>query len=451
MKNKLKKIPKEPGVYRFYSKVALRQDSGAKKAEVREIIYIGKASNLKNRLSSYFIKKGRGQYKTEAMISEARDFDWRVTDSEIEAIILEALEIKKYLPRYNIKVKDAKSFLYLRINAKYPQRPELVRKSQAIGRYVFGPFVEAGSAREALKFIRKIFPFRDCSDLKYKRAVCMKKPCLQYFIKNCPGPCIGRISRRDYKKNIKNIILFFSGRKKRLVRSLHQEMKKRARACEFEQAAKLRDQIRALAHIEGTAAITQKERRDTALAELSKILGIKFSLDSRIEAYDISNIMGKEATASMAVFVGGIPDRGLYRKFKIKTIKEINDYTMFSEVFQRRFSGTHKDWPSPDLIIIDGGQGQLNTVNRVISGLGIRVPVLAIAKGVERKKVDLYFKPDSGQVRLSGGGARMIVYIPTKKLSPELLNLLTQIRDEAHRFAISYHRLLRRKKFVAKL
>ena len=262
---------------------------------------------------------------------------------------------------------------------------------------------------------------------------------LKYFIKNCPGPCAGKCSKSEYQKNIKNVKLFFEGKKQRIIASLKKEMKQASKTQSYEKAARIRDQIRALEHIEGTAAITHKEKRGVALSELGKVLGLKIDIGFRVEAYDISNLFGKEATGSMVVFSGGIPQKEEYRKFKIKTVDSINDYAMFSEVFRRRFSGTHKDWADPDLIILDGGQGQLRIVREVLRRLGVKIPILAIAKSPSRKKIDLYFEKDG-----------KFHYIPTSKVGTELINLLTQIREEAHRFAISYHKILRRKNLIGK-
>jgi excinuclease ABC subunit C len=388
--SKVKNFPQKPGVYLMKNKRG-------------EIIYIGKASNLQKRVLSYF-QKAHDQ-RIEKLLQEVDDITYQTQDTTIEALILESNLIKKYQPKYNIREKDDKSFLYILItNEKFP-RVLLVRKKDIKDDSggVFGPFTQAQNLRQALKIIRKIFPY----NLHPENKIPQDKPCFDYHIGLCPGTCIQKITPKEYAKTIKNIKLFLSGKKKKVLEKLKKEMETASKNLEFELAQKIKNQIFALTHIQDIALIQED----------------KFNLEEgtkRIEGYDISNISGKLAVGSMVVFLNDQPQKSEYKKFKIKTVNTINDILMLKEVLERRFN--HKEWTLPDLILIDGGKAQVNIAKKVLKKLKLNIPVVGIAKGPKRKKNEFIGK------------------IPNEFNK----DLLIKVRDEAHRFALSYHRWLRK-------
>ena len=434
IKEKLNKLPTEPGVYIF------RDEAG-------KILYIGKATNLRSRVASYF----RGteiRNHIEAMMPKVADIKFIQTDSVLEALILESNLIKKHQPKYNIDLKDDKSFSYFVITREIFPRILILRKTDLDvsqtskcqnvktsvkkirdTKYdiqytkIFGPFTSKKQMEIALKIIRKIFPF-------HSNRQETEKGCLDFQIGLCPGPYAGAISEKDYQKNIRGIRMILAGKKKSLVKKLEKEMQALAKKHEFEKAADLRNKVFALNHIHDVALISKD------FNPLSRSLSQKEREDAektvRIEAYDISNISGQNAAGSMVVFSGSEPDKKEYRKFKIKTIKGSDDVGMMREVLMRRFKN---DWPMPDLILLDGGMGHLNMAEKLLhEELGLAVNIGAVAKGKERKKLDLRFK----------------IY-GSKNEIKEILNdkdLIKRIMDEAHRFAITYHRKLRRKNFL---
>ncbi|MEK7076627.1 MAG: UvrB/UvrC motif-containing protein, partial [Patescibacteria group bacterium] len=249
------------------------------------------------------------------------------------------------------------------------------------------------------------------ADLYHKRR---SRPCFDYEVGLCPGTCVGAISRAEYVKNIRNLTLFFEGKKTQVIKNLQKEMARASNNLEFEKAAKIRGQLFALRHIQDVALISEPE-----LA----VSGVKYHVSRRIEGYDISNISGTSAVGSMVVFTNGKPDTNEYRKFKIRTITQSDDTGMFQEVLRRRL---RNPWPLPNIFLIDGGKGQINAVKRVLNEFGLKIPVIGIAKGPERKRND-------------------VIGIIPKGIERKTL---IHVRDEAHRFAIQYHRALRRKTFL---
>ncbi|MBI5733170.1 excinuclease ABC subunit UvrC [Candidatus Jorgensenbacteria bacterium] len=400
MKNIYQNLPQTPGVY-------LMKDGTGK------ILYIGKAVNLRRRVSSYFTRPH--DMRIERMVERVKSIGFQRTDSALEALILESKLIKKHQPQFNIREKDDKSFLYVEItNDEFP-RVFLVRgKNKSMrGTKRFGPFISASSIREALRIIRKIFPWsiHDPKDLG-----AFKRPCFDYEIGLCPGTCIGKAGRREYMQNIKHLRLFFEGRKDEIVKQLRKVMALVSRELKFEEALKFRRQIFALQHIQDIALISDESAEDAGVTSVNKRY--------RIEGYDISNISGTSAVGAMVVFVGGKADKNQYRKFKIYTIDQPNDVGMLREVITRRIE--HEEWPVPDLVLIDGGKAQVNAVDKVFESAGLKIPVVGIAKGPERKKNEF-------------------IGVVPEHINP---GLLIKIRDEAHRFAIQYHKAVRRKAFV---
>lgn len=402
IKKIIKKLPKKPGVYEYYDKNG-------------HIIYIGKASILKHRISSYFTKAN--DLKTERLVSEICNIKIKETKTVIEALILESNLIKKYKPKYNIREKDDKSFIQIVLtDEKFPSflvvRPTQKEKLKNIKiKKYFGPYTDALSAKEILKILRKIFGFRDCSNYKFNQYKKRKNACLYYSINLCPAPCINKISKLDYKQTVKNISDILDGKQKKVIRILKKQMKEFSNKKKFEEAAQIRDRIFAFEHI-----------NDVALIKKERSLEQNKNIPNRIEAYDISNIGKDFAVGSMVVFTSGEIDTDQYRKFRIKTIFKQNDPAMMAEIIKRRFK--YQEWEKPDLIILDGGKGQLSFVLNALRTLKLKIPIIALAKGPSRKGFALF------KNKLAKN-----IYLEKK--------FIESIRDEAHRFAIKYHRELK--------
>jgi excinuclease ABC subunit C len=542
----LRTLPAKPGVYLFKDKEG-------------KVIYVGKAANLNSRVRSYFGAPSNLSSKIQRLVSKIQDFEFIVTNSEQEALILECNMIKKYTPRYNVRLKDNKTFPYLKIdiNEDWPG-VDITRRVQKDGARYFGPFASAGSVRKTLRLIKKIFPFRSCSKRIEGKD---KRPCLDYYIHRCLGPCIGAVGKGEYHDVINQVILFLQGKQELILRELNTKMKAAAQQLQFERAALLRDQIKAIekviegqriaiklqgekdviglaqnetqAYVElfsirnnkligqdhfimegiqgeppgqimtsfvkqyyasasyipplillqhpvdepevlsewleqqrGSRVELQAPQRgvkkklvDTAAEnavrglELAQAKEMKVEVISsglqelknklrlpkmprRIECYDVSNIQGALAVGSMVVLEKGWPKLAHYRRFLIKTVAGADDYAMIQEILRRRFkrglAGGGAWAIIPDLVLIDGGRGQLNAALEVRQELGLdSIPMVSLAK--ENEAV---FIPSSTQP----------VYIA--KDSPAL-HILQRARDEAHRFAISYHRKLRHKEIIA--
>jgi len=539
-------LPSKPGVYIF-------------KNAQSQVIYIGKALNLKNRVKSYFQSSAQLSPWKQRLVNEIKNIDYILATSETEALLLECNLIKKYRPKYNVTFKDDKFYKFIKITLgeDFSRILTIRRISKDKARY-FGPYSSSKSLDNTLRTLRKIFPYRTCKTFP-------EKPCLLYYINLCPAPCIGLISKKEYHKLIAQIILFLEGKSDEIIKDLKKEMEKLAQKREFEKAAEIRDR---LIKIQKTLATQQvisvgkidqdiismarendlssinlfmirqgklidkqnfilkhtrhlldkeiltsfvkqycrsatnlpkeiiiqteiedkknivkwleslvqrkmkltipkrgqkrrliklgrvnakeylkaKERKEKinktkareAQLELKSRLNLK-KIPKVIECFDVSNIQGREATGSMVVFVSGKPDKSRYRKFKIRTVAQINDYAMMEEVLKRRLTyikNTQRSKSSkdnafktpPDLIIIDGGKGQLNRALEVLKQFKLKIPVIGLAKRLEEIYVPNKSKP---------------FHLPPN--SPALL-MLRHIRDEAHRFAITYHRKLREKK-----
>jgi excinuclease ABC subunit C len=420
----VKKLPDTPGVYFFLDK--------AKKP-----IYIGKATSLRDRVRSYFsndLLQTRGPLLVK-MLEAAKSIDFKKTDSVLEALLLEADLIKKFRPDFNTKEKDDKSFLCILITKEdFPQILTIRKKDLSNGTgvgSVYGPYTNGQQLKEALKIIRKIFPYRD-----EKCKLNSKRACFNYSIGLCPGTCIGAIDKHCYAIRIRRIKLFLSGNIKALTKDLERDMKALAKEHKFEAAKILRDKIYALTHIQDISLIKTESRSDFSMvwpkpasSAGEEIRGPRKitsgEVVSRIESYDIAHMGGDNMVGVMVAVVDGVADKSSYRKFKIKGFKTSNDPGALKEVLERRLN--HPEWPSPDLIVVDGGIAQLNTMNEVLKARSLAIPVVSVVKD-ERHKA-------KGMLGNSEQGA---------KYKKEIL----LSNGEAHRFAISYHKKLRRKNFL---
>lgn len=407
--DKVARVPMLPGVYFF-------------KNALGEIIYIGKAKCLRKRVQSYFNRVLDG--KTQVMVSKIADLEYQAVDTEAQAQILEAALIKQKQPWYNIDLKDDKSFPWIRITKEeFPVISICRAKGMADnnGLY-FGPYTNGLLLRQALKEIRKVFGFRSCKKMP-------KKPCLFYRVGLCPAPCAGMISADDYSGIIKNIRLFFDSKYQELLERLNLRMREESLKHKYEEAALIRDQISAL------SVLGQNKKKffsSDEIEDLQKSAGLD-KIPIRIEAFDISNISGKEAVGSMVSFFNGHPDKNNYRRFRIKTINRIDDYAMIREVVRRRYSRLKREGAAlPDLVLIDGGRSHLTAAQEEIEKIGLDLPLASIAKVRE----NIYLKGLSRPIRLRQGAPA--------------LNLIRRLRDEAHRFALRYHHLLHRKKIIGK-
>lgn len=539
VEKKLKLLPEDPGVYEMLD-------------EKGKIIYVGKAVNLKNRVSSYF--KGAKEPKTAALVEKIRDINWTITGSEVEALILESNLIKENKPKYNIILRDDKHYPYLKIDLKdkFP-RIQVVRRKLNDGAQYFGPYATIGGIKGMTKVLEAIFPLRTCSDNELKHR---QRPCLQYQIKRCLAPCVSLCSEEEYRTLIEETVMFLKGREKELLAQLKKRMNEHSRLMEYEKAAKTRDQIEVINkltanqiidkgharerdiiglyqgekktsvmilfirdgniigkenyflehqlgekrsavqqafleqyyinHVPGKEVllsetlenddtqeylsfqrgskvhvlvpkkgekkklvelaclnaqekyreqeverINKEQELEKGLASLKEYLDLK-RLPKRIECYDISNISGTNIVASMVVFTDGEPDKKEYRKFKIRTVEGPNDFKSMEEVLTRRFKMT--ELPVPDLVIIDGGKGQLSSALKIMKGYGMEdIDIVGLAK-----KEEILFKEGDSEG----------IYIPRGE---KALHIVTAIRDEAHRFAITYHRTIRDKEMVASI
>ncbi len=535
------RFPSDPGVYVF-------------KDEAGRVLYVGKARSLRTRIRSYFREGGDGRARIEFLVRRARALEYIVTETEQEALILENNLIKKHRPRYNVVFKDDKTYVNLRLNTDHAfPRLTVVRRPRRDGATYFGPFASAGSVRQTIRTIGRIFPMRTCTDAELASRT---RPCLYYYIKRCPAPCVGRVSAQEYADTVKRVTMFLKGRNHELLKMLRDRMDLQSAERRYEAAARTRDQIHALQRVierqritspqraerdvfaahqreerlviqslavrdgevsggetfsfgsaledtpvhlasflnqyyQGGAQIPDEillageipgadalakllsdragravhivvprrgeradlvalatrnalvafdegrggERNHELLEDLKELLSLEH-YPRRIECFDISNIQGTRAVGSGVVFIDGEPVKGAYRKYKIRTVEGSDDTAMMREVLERRVSRGLKEGDLPDLLMVDGGRGQLNVALDVLQRLGAdAVSAIGIAKvrGAGNRKI-------RGQERIHLPGHEDSILLDGA--SPALF-LLERIRDEAHRFAISYHRTLR--------
>ena len=415
LQKKIHDLPDLPGVYLF------RDKSG-------RIIYAGKALSLRNRVRSYFQASRSFDPKTELLVNEIADMEHYPAASEAEAFFLESRFIKTYQPHYNVDLRDDKTFPLVRITKSDFPRIEIIRGRKEKDAYYFGPFTEAWALRRAVRNLRRIFPLVGCR--RRINPANPVRPCFDYNLKRCLAPCAGKTTQEEYNRTVRALLSFFQGKDRRIISELKTAMKKSAGELNFEEAARIRDEIDVLRRVQKHPKALGRERpsQKTAL-NLKDSLGL-LKEPVRIEAYDISNLFGQEAVGSMVTFLAGEPCRKMYRRFRIREVEGINDCAMTAEILRRRF--LKKEWPLPDLILIDGGRGQVEIANRVLRASRHRgISLVGLAKEEEQ-----IFAPGKRKP------------LPVFRSSPEGL-FLQRIRDEAHRFAVSYHRNLQRKKVTA--
>ena len=433
LKKKISLLPKEPGVY-FH-----KDKSG-------EIIYVGKAANLNNRVRQYFQKSRLRDIKTDALVAEIADVDWIVVASESEALFLEAEMIRRYMPRFNILLRDDKSLVYVRINkkAKAPSVTYTRRPLDDDAEY-FGPFLSARPVKKSLQYLRKIFPYSTHTTLP-------SRGCLQTHLRLCPGPETAQYDRKQYLSNLNKLSLYLRGERLKVVKELQKEMTLAASDHNFEQAAKLRNQLRALQSLRVQIIFSDKENldlsKDHALFALTNLLSLS-KPPKRIEGYDISHMSGTDTVASMVVFDNGVSNKSAYRKFKMRTPGN-DDFAHMYEVIKRRLSQKNvKQWGKPDIFLIDGGKGQLGAAISARDELGFAMPMIGLAKKQEEIVIhkslsnvsinDIFLK-ELGGFRTDESEDFVRLDIPN---SSHIIMLLQRIRDESHRFAVSYHSVLK--------
>lgn len=412
VKEKLKDIPHLPGVY------IMKDASG-------EALYIGKAKDLSKRVSGYFQESRPKTAKQIQLLEKVRGLDYVITGSEEEALIYEAGLVREKKPKYNVELKDDKTFPFLKVtlNEKFP-RLIITRKKIDDGSRYFGPYTKVKLLRNALSILKNIFPLRVCRKVP-------REACLAYHIGQCLGPCVDKIDEKSYNEIIRQLILFLEGRKTRLIQELTAEMKESADKKDFEQAAAIRNRLSALLEVSDRKTADYSSWGNIAL-KLKKILKLP-ALPLKIEAFDVSNISGKEATGSMVYFNNGLPDKSNYRKFRIKNVKGIDDYAMMKEIVHRRYKRLKEENKEfPDLIIIDGGKGHLGAAYEELLKLNVsHIPVMGIAKQEEK----IYTLGSSRPLDINRDS--------------EILHFIQSVRDEAHRFALKYHHTLRRNNIIA--
>jgi excinuclease ABC subunit C len=509
----LTSLPLNPGCYLF-------------RDTEKRIIYVGKAKNLRKRVKSYFQKKEQDP-KTRCLITTLDSVEFFVTDTEVEALILENTLIKKHQPKYNINLKDAKTYAFIELTDEVFPRLLIARQKQGNGKY-FGPFVSALERDHVLQFLNRTFALRTCRKLP-------KKTCLRYHLQLCAAPCVGLISQEDYDMRIRNVRLILSGKSRELLKKLRQEMTRKAQSFEYENALIVRNQITAIQHLQehqkmqrqhtfdediisyllrdgtiylmlfniykGTlstknefvfdftpdfleefivqyysenpipseviipqkpsdslaAFLTQKRKKKvriivpkkgtkkqllelveknieiTFFGDRSKVEALQHQLNLQeppqvIECFDISHLSGTSMVGSMVQYRNGKSDKSNYRRFRIRSVEGIDDVAAIAEVVRRRYRRLQLEHaPLPQLIIIDGGVGQLNSAVHELESIGVKIPLISIAKHFE----ELYFPGQPQPLRL-GKKEKALLFI-------------REIRDEAHRFAIAYNRLLRKK------
>lgn len=423
--DKVRQFPQTPGVYLM-------------KDEAGRVIYVGKAKNLRARAGSYFLKGAAQEKRTALWVGEICDLDYIECDSEVDALLVESRLIKDIQPQYNQELKDDKTFPYLMITTHedFP-RVEVTREPRSTGVKLYGPFAGAGALRGAVQVLQRIFKFRTCTldieanDDRWQ----WYRPCLLASIEQCTAPCNMRISKEEYRRDIRRLQLFLEGGKKRLLTEMHREMKDASTERHFEKAARLRDEIHLLESLQERGDLESHAQPEVfqidpkkGLVGLRKVLKLK-KTPRTIEGIDIAHLSGGETVASVVQFIDGLPFKPGYRRYKIQGVEGVDDYRSIHEVVARRYRKlSEENELFPDILLIDGGKGQLKAALAALTENNIEPPtLLSLAKRDE----EIFLPGQSEPLRLSRHAYA--------------LRLLQYVRDESHRFAQHYHHMLRRK------
>ncbi len=435
IKDKIKDLPRTPGVYKFLDGAG-------------DVIYIGKAKNLRNRAGSYFVNQDTLGPKTALMVNTVKDIDYIEVGSEIEAVILEAYLIKEFLPRYNINLKDDKSFLYIEIlesrdggpdseSSNFP-RVKVSRKSDLLSESTkFGPFPSSSAARYVMRTLRKFIPYRDCTKGKFQKHKRIGRPCLYGDIGLCPFPCIEGISPDGYKENLDEISLFLSGKSSQIISEIENKMVNASNVKDYEKAKYYRDLLNKFNYVRERRVPAEyyankpdllEDLAKEALESLVDIVPEMEKIPSRIECYDVSDLAGSDSVGGMVVSMKGKIDKSFYRRFNLQEGKR-DDSQRLAEMISRRLDKIGSaGWEKPDLILLDGGKPQLTAIRKVFKEKDIKdVFLMGLAK---KDEILIYF---------DGNRYKEICLYPDN----EGLNHLKELRDEAHRFARSYHHKIR--------
>lgn len=425
---KVKLFPTGPGVY-------LMKDSQG------IVLYVGKAKNLRNRAGHYFSKAAVEDARTADLVKLIADIDFLPAQNEVDALLMEARLIKDIQPRFNVELKDDKSFPYLqiRIREDFP-RVEFTRTPRRKGVKLYGPFTSARTLRLAIQVLQRMFQFRTCGldivaeDSRWR----WFRPCLLHNIRQCTAPCNLRVSKEDYRKQIRKLRLVLEGKKDRLIAEMEREMQEASTALLFEKAARLRDDIAALQKLGDRGQVDKDVQPEVfpidpkkGLVGLRKVLGLA-ETPRTIEGVDIAHLSGEDTVASLVSFIDGLPFKPNYRRYRIQSVRGVDDFASIREVIARRFRPGRSEQEEqifPDVLLIDGGLGQLNAAHEAVKLMGRTPPCLI---SLAKKEEEIYRVGVAEPLRLSRHSAA--------------LRLLQYVRDEAHRFAQHYHHILRRKK-----
>jgi excinuclease ABC subunit C len=460
LEEKLKSLPRAPGVYFHKSKTG-------------EIIYVGKAALLKNRVRQYFQSTRDMDVKTRALVEEINDTDWVETESELDALFLESEMVKRYMPRYNILLRDDKSQMFIRIDMKneWPYVSFTRNPADDKAEY-FGPYYNGFAIKKALRFLRRIFPYYT------KPPKLDGRPDLDAHIGLSPRP---GVTSAEYKQTLRQLVRYIEGGRKTIIKEIEKQMKQAAKAHDFEAAASLRNKLTDLRALQQKIMFGDREfmdiSKDKALTDLRELFGLA-KIPVRIEGYDISHMGGTNVVASMVVFTNGVSDRANYRKFKTR-IEQNDDYANMHETLTRRLSEKNiKAWGMPDLILIDGGKGQLDAALRALEERHLAIPTISIAKREEEiivhptrshidvQKLEGYIREPVADLVVTRSGEYLVVNLHPGQLNAsghsknlrggtglsqhvDVTKLFQRIRDESHRFAVSYHTVLKRAKQTA--
>jgi excinuclease ABC subunit C len=431
---KVKSFPTTPGVY------LMKDAQGV-------VLYIGKAKNLRNRAGHYFTSAALEDRRTADLVPLIADIDFIPADTDVDAVLMEARLIKDLKPRFNVKLKDNKTFPYLQIRMRedFP-RVEFTRQPRRRGVKLYGPFPSAKNLRAVIQVLQKIFQFRTCGldidadDPKWR----WYRPCILHSIRQCTAPCNLRVSKEDYRKQIRGLRMVLEGKKDRLIRRMDKEMQEASAQLLFEKAARLRDEIQALQKLSLRGEVHKDVQPEAfhihpkkGLLGLRKVLGLA-KTPRVIEGIDVAHLGGNETVASLVSFLDGVPFKSGYRRYRIQSVAGVDDFASIREVVSRRFrshlargsaAGDEAE-AFPDILLIDGGKGQLNAALEAFQVLGIEPPCLI---SLAKREEEIYRPGEAEPLKLSRHAAA--------------LRLLQYVRDEAHRFAQHYHHILRRKKF----